>query len=218
MYNLRTQGQPIRVARELAAHTGYVSCCKFITDRHIVTSSGDMTCILWDIEVGQAVQKFTEHTGDVMSVSIAPDQNTFVSGAVDAYNKIWDIRSGKCVQTFTGHEADINCVHFFPNGLSFASGSDDSTCRLFDIRADRELMVYKEDSRAEGVTSLSFSHSGEFLYASYDGKEVVCWDTMKGKSLQVLKDHEARVACLQVSPDGYALCTASWDHTLRVYA
>lgn len=218
IYNLRSaQNNQINVSRELSAHTGYLSCCRFLTDRHILTSSGDMTCILWDVEIGQAVHKFVEHTGDVMSVSVAPDQNTFVSGACDAHAKIWDIRSGKCVQTFTGHDSDINSVQFFPNGLSLGTGSDDATCRLFDIRADRELMTYTDDSIREGVTSISFSHSGRFLFAAYDDKKVICWDTLKGQQLQVLNDHDNRVSCVAVSPDGMAVCSASWDNTLRVY-
>lgn len=220
VYNLRnTQNQQqIKVQRELSAHTGYLSCCRFLTDRHILTSSGDMSCILWDVEAGQAVQKFTEHTGDVMSVSVSPDQNTFVSGACDAHAKIWDVRSGKCSQTFVGHESDINSVQYFPNGLSFGTGSDDASCRIYDIRADRELMVYTDDSIREGVTSISFSHSGRFLFAAYDDKKVIVWDALKGKQLQTLTDHENRVSCLSVSPDGTALCTGSWDHTLKVWA
>jgi guanine nucleotide-binding protein G(I)/G(S)/G(T) subunit beta-1 len=46
IYNLRSRDIPIRVCRELGAHTGYLSCCRFLNDRKIVTSSGDMTCIL----------------------------------------------------------------------------------------------------------------------------------------------------------------------------
>lgn len=202
----------------MSAHTGYLSCCRFLTDRHILTSSGDMTCILWDVEIGQAVQKFTEHTGDVMSVSVAPDHHTFVSGAVDAHAKLWDIRSGKCVQTFVGHESDINSVQFFPNGLSFGTGSDDATCRLYDIRADRELAIYQDEGLREGVTSISFSHSGRFLFAAYDDKKAIVWDTLKCKQLQTLQDHENRVSCLAVSPDGMALCTGSWDHSLKIWA
>lgn len=208
----------IRVSRELSAHTGYLSCCKFLSDRHILTSSGDMSCILWDVEIGQAVQKFNEHTGDVMSVAVAPDQNSFVSGACDSHAKIWDIRSGKCVQTFQGHESDINSVQYFPNGLSIGSGSDDSSCRLFDIRADRELNVYTSDNIREGITSISFSHSGRFLFSAYDDKKVIVWDTLTSKLMQTLTDHENRVNCLEVSPDGMALCTGSWDHTLRIWA
>jgi len=44
------------------------------------------------------------------SLSLAPNQNLFVSGACDAAAKLWDIRSGKAVQTFVGHESDINAV------------------------------------------------------------------------------------------------------------
>ena len=35
---------------ELVKHDGYLSCCRFIDERKIITSSGDATCILWDIE------------------------------------------------------------------------------------------------------------------------------------------------------------------------
>jgi len=221
VYNLRSatgNNSQIKVQRELSAHTGYLSCCKFITDRQILTSSGDMSCILWDVDHGQPIQKFTEHTGDVMSVSVSPDPNLFVSGACDAHAKIWDVRSGRCVQTFVGHESDINSVQYFPNGQTFATGSDDASCRLYDLRADRELMMYTADNIREGVTSISFSHSGRLLFAAYDDKKVIVWDTLKGKPLQHLTDHENRVSCLAVSPDGTALCTGSWDHTMRVWA
>ena len=97
----------------------------------------------WDIETGTKVMEFADHLGDVMSISLNPtNQNTFISGACDAFAKLWDIRAGKAVQTFAGHESDINAIHFFPDGHSFVTGSDDATCRLFDIRADRELNLY----------------------------------------------------------------------------
>ena len=31
----------------------------------------------------------------------------------------------------------------------------------------------------------------------------------------MLYGHENRVSCLRMSPDGAALCTGSWDYTLR---
>lgn len=60
-------GGPPKAARELSAHSGYLSCCRFINDRQIVTSSGDMTCMLWDIDAGVRIMDFNDHTGDVMS-------------------------------------------------------------------------------------------------------------------------------------------------------
>lgn len=143
VYNLSTREGPTRVARELSGHSGYLSCCRFINDRRVLTSSGDMTCMLWDVETGSKVTEFADHLGDVMSISINPtNQNVFVSGACDAFAKLWDIRTGKAVQTFAGHESDINAVQFFPDGQAFGTGSDDASCRLFDIRADREVNTY----------------------------------------------------------------------------
>ena len=66
IYNLRTKEGTVKVARELSAHTGYLSCCRFLNDRQILTSSGDMTCMLWDVDAGVRVIEFNDHTGDVM--------------------------------------------------------------------------------------------------------------------------------------------------------
>jgi len=219
VYNLRNKELPIRVSRELNAHTGYLSCCRFLNDRQIVTSSGDMTCILWDIEAGSKVTEFSDHNGDVMSVSINPiDKNTFVSGACDATAKLWDLRDGKCKQTFTGHESDINAVHFFPNGLAFGTGSDDAACKLFDIRADRELQSYTQEAVLTGITSVAFSISGRYLFAGYDDFNCNVWDVLKGERQSQLSGHDNRVSCLGVSSDGMALCTGSWDSFLKIWA
>ncbi|SAM09744.1 hypothetical protein [Absidia glauca] len=66
IYNLRGRDGPVRPQRELSAHTGYLSCCRFINDRQILTSSGDMSCMLWDIDAGVKTEEFMDHTGDVM--------------------------------------------------------------------------------------------------------------------------------------------------------
>ncbi|KAK4631611.1 Guanine nucleotide-binding protein subunit beta [Fulvia fulva] len=230
IYNLSAREGPTRVARELSGHSGYLSCCRFINDRRILTSSGDMTCVLWDIETGQKITEFADHLGDVMSLSINPlDNNQFVSGACDAFAKLWDIRQQKCVQTFAAHDSDINAIQFFPNGNAFGTGSDDASCRLFDIRADRELQAYtvrdilqtfspspraNENQIGEpvcGITSVAFSVSGRLLFAGYDDFECKVWDVLRGERVGTLQGHDNRVSCLGVSNDAMSLCTGSWD-------
>jgi len=105
---------------------------------------------------------------------------------------------------------------FFPNGDAFATGSDDASCRLFDIRADRELNTFTHDNILCGITSVAFSISGRILFGGYDDWTCNVWDTLKGERVGVLTGHENRVSCLGVSVDGMALCTGSWDSTLRV--
>uniref|UniRef100_A0A8C1YCG3 Guanine nucleotide binding protein (G protein), beta polypeptide 4b n=1 Tax=Cyprinus carpio TaxID=7962 RepID=A0A8C1YCG3_CYPCA len=217
-YSLKTREGNVRVNRELAGHTGYLSCCRFLDDNQIITSSGDTTCALWDIETGQQTTSFTGHSGDVMSLSVSPDLKTFVSGACDASAKLWDIRDGMCRQSFTGHVSDINAVCFFPNGNAFTTGSDDATCRLFDLRADQELMMYSHDNIICGITSVAFSKSGRLLLAGYDDFNCNVWDTLKGERAGVLAGHDNRVmSCLGVPDDGMAVATGSWDSFLRIW-
>lgn len=75
-----------------------------------LTPSCHLSSALWDIETGQQTVGFAGHSGDVMSLSLAPDGRTFVSGACDASIKLWDVRDSMCRQTFIGHESDINAV------------------------------------------------------------------------------------------------------------
>jgi len=221
IYNLQTREPPIKVCRELNAHAGYLSCCRFIDDKQIVTSSGDTSCILWDVVNESKIREFQEHEGDVMSLSLSPsDPNIFVSGACDGNAKIWDMTSGKCIQNFKAHEADINSVQFLPNGNGFATGSDDGSCHLFDIRADTELMVYTvpNNGNPAAVTSLAFSISARYFFAGFDDFTCQVFDTLTGNNLWSLEGHSNRVSCLGVNCNGTALCTGSWDCFLKVWA
>jgi WD40 repeat protein len=48
IYSLKTREGNVRVSRELPGHTGYLSCCRFLDDSQIVTSSGDMTWLIFN--------------------------------------------------------------------------------------------------------------------------------------------------------------------------
>jgi WD40 repeat protein len=89
-------------------------------------------------------------------------------------------------------------------------------CRLFDLRADKEVAVFTKDSIIFGVNSVDFSVSGRLLFAGYNDYTVNVWDTLKSQRVCLLYGHENKVSCLQISPDGCALSTGSWDFTLRV--
>lgn len=208
-----------KTTAELAQHDGYLSCCRFVSDDEIVTCSGDSTCILWDVNSKAPKTTFTDHSGDVMSISLKMDKHLFVSGSCDSTCKMWDWRAGKeSIKTFPGHESDINSVEWFPDGNAFGSGSDDSTCRLFDIRAYQQVNKFCDDKIICGITSVNFSKTGRYLFAGYDDYNCYVWDVQHASMAVQLAAHDNRVSCLGVSPDGLALATGSWDTFLKIWA
>lgn len=96
--------------KTVGTHTSYMSCCIFPnSDQQILTGSGDSTCALWDVESGQLLQSFHGHTGDVMSIDLAPNEtgNTFVSGVRCNQVGFWEIRHFTFTVLFT-YRAAIN--------------------------------------------------------------------------------------------------------------
>lgn len=67
-----------------------------------------------------------------------------------------------------------------------------------------------------GINSLDFSKSGRLLFVAYDDSLRV-WDVLKGDLLYTLEEgsHMQRVTCVQVAPDGRAVCSGSWQDNNR---
>uniref|UniRef100_A0A8B9S994 G protein subunit beta 3 n=1 Tax=Apteryx owenii TaxID=8824 RepID=A0A8B9S994_APTOW len=200
IYNLKTREGNVKVSRELSAHTGYLSCCRFLDDNNIVTSSGDTTC-------GAALKP--SHRADLPWLAL---KTSFPS-----HSALWDIETGQQKTVFLGHTGDCMSLAFFPNGEAICTGSDDATCRLFDLRADQELIVYSHESIICGITSVAFSRSGRLMLAGYDDFNCNIWDSLKAERVGILSGHDNRVSCLGVTADGMAVATGSWDSFLKIW-
>lgn len=219
-------------AMEMASHDGLITCCRFLDDTKILTSSGDSTCIRWDIARGTVLDTFAEHSEHINYMSLSPtDKNVFVSASVDKTAKVWDLRTSKAaVQTFMGHSGDVNGVDFMPSdGNCFATCSEDGGIHMFDMRAYNELANFKVNMGANNapgmasdlLTSLAFSISGRILFVGHSDGSVLAFDVLADRpapAFTITGAHERHVSCLGVSPSGEGLCTGSWDTTLKVWA
>jgi len=206
--------------KELLGHGGYLSSASFVSDEQVLSTSGDGTVILWDIAAGKVARKFEGHTSDVMSVDrLGKESSQFVSGSCDMMCKVWDHRDEKAdVLTFPAGGSDINTVSASRSGNFFCSGGDESAILLHDIRSYGPLQEYRDNNILSSITSTAFSASSRLIFAGYDDNNVHVWDTLTGEQCNTLAAHQNRVSCLGVNKAGNALCTGSWDMTLRVWA
>lgn len=216
---------PTAAQQELAHHDGFVSCVRFLGgESQLLSSSGDSSLIKWDVETGRVLDELKEHTADVMSFALNPaDGNIVASGSVDATVKIWDLRTPKnSVQTFSGiHQGDVNDVDFLHNAVGTASA--DGTSQLLDLRAHGSVGTYAgvDNNAGEGgLTSCSFSKSGRILFAGNSNASLVAWDLLSSSepAFVFAAAHDKYVSDVGVNPQGDALCTASWDTTLKIWA
>lgn len=90
-------------------------CITYIITVRFSTFVNVICCVLasciWDLESGKKTTDIDKaHAGDVVSMSLSPDKNTFITGSVDRTCKLWDLRDNTCKQIFFGHQADVNSV------------------------------------------------------------------------------------------------------------
>eukprot|EP00475_Leptophrys_vorax_P034928 TRINITY_DN5709_c0_g2_i1.p1 TRINITY_DN5709_c0_g2~~TRINITY_DN5709_c0_g2_i1.p1 ORF type:complete len:346 (-),score=64.67 TRINITY_DN5709_c0_g2_i1:163-1200(-) len=210
-----------QLVHELFGHTEWISQCRFTADGgSVVTSSGDKSAMLWDVEKGVLVNSFLGHFGDVLSVSLNPEApNVFATSGCDMTVRLWDIRqptaAGLCI---VGHEADVNAVKWFPDGNAVGTASDDSTCRLSDVRTLQTVNVYFSESFISSAHALDFSKSGRTMFVACDDWMIRIWDTAHASKIQQLDLHENRVSFVETTPDGEVVATCSWDHMLTIFS
>jgi len=106
--------ESVRPLCELMGHDGYLSCCRFLQENNLVTSSGDSTAILWDVQYSKSNIIFREHAADCLSVAVNSQgsPSIFATGSGDCTAKLWDVRIGSCTLTFSGHESDVKTLNF----------------------------------------------------------------------------------------------------------
>lgn len=204
----------------LQGHSKRVAAARFAGPSALVTGSGDKTVRIWRAEAEggdpsggySCAAVLTEHTGEVVAVSVHPSQKYFVSASADASWAFWDIESAACLKQVTG-ESGCTSAEFHPDGLILATGAGDKVVRIWELRGQKNVAQFEGHSAP--VTSLSFSENGYHLAtAAADG--VKLWDLRKLKNFKMLTPYDNQ-SCSVVSFDRSGLYLSVGGSDARVY-
>ncbi|KAM7373654.1 hypothetical protein PAMP_008491 [Pampus punctatissimus] len=134
VYNIKAASP--KTVRELDAHTGYLSCCRFLSDTEIITASGDTTCCLWDLETGK--QKFF------------PNGHAIITGSDDCTCKMYDLRSDQEVIGYqdSSLNAGVTSLALSSSGRLIFAGYDDFNCHIWDsLKGEKVGVLSGHDNR-----------------------------------------------------------------------
>ena len=123
---------------------------------------------------------------------------------------IWDLETGACLQTLKGVgnasvSSDWRKVMAVDNGYRF---------RALDLETGSR--VYSREIHPNSVTSVTLSLGGRKA-VSISNHILRVWDTQTGACLHRLRDDNAEVNCVVISPDGRKAVSGNGDGTIRVW-
>lgn len=68
--------------------------------RHLSSTGYDRSLLLWDLETGESVLRFSGHSSPVASVGLTPGGQRALSGAFDDVMILWDMATGETIRRF----------------------------------------------------------------------------------------------------------------------
>jgi WD40 repeat protein/tetratricopeptide (TPR) repeat protein len=173
--------------------------------RHGVYPNGQ-NILVWDLEPSRDIRTLKGHTGNVHSVTFAPDGKRVASGGLDGTVKLWELDTGKEVWT-AKHSDVVRQVRIAPDGRTVLSVSHDKTLRIWEAATGREVRTFMGHS--DMVKSLAVSADGAFALTG-GADNVLCLHHLRdaGEVLAFRAQENTLSACA-VSPDGTLVATGS---------
>ncbi|KEQ61249.1 WD40 repeat-like protein [Aureobasidium melanogenum CBS 110374] len=206
---------PTRPISRLTGHNGQVLalCYSAGTGQYLLTGSTDRQIRLFNPATGLEVQRYSAHGYEVHDLSVAQDNDRFISVGGDKTVFLWDVATHQTLRRWSGHAGRINACAFAGEGDSLVvTGSFDSTVKIWDCKQRSEKPIMTLSEAKDAVSSVSVS-GAEIMAGSVDGR-VRCYDVRMGVIDQDVLGHPITSVTPTVNNDSYLASTL--DSTLRL--
>lgn len=183
-------------------------------DANFVFSAGsDKTIRAYDLETMALNWVYEGHEASVLSVVVAADSQTLVSGDLNGVIRIWHPQSGACLGSICAHESGVRALAMTSDGRLLVSAGG-QTLRLWDLNNGDCLRVFQGHSN--DISGILLSHDGRrMISGSWDGTLRV-WNLQHPNFVQDSQRHGRSFCRVSMCSEG-KLVSSSDDGVLRLW-
>ena len=205
-------------------------------DQRLVTSSafsadgtkfiaGGMgnTAKLRSLPTGKDFGSPIRHDGKISYVAFRPDGAVVLTASHDGTAKLWNASNGNKHGQVMDHRVTkgdivpLDVAAFSSDGQFVLTGDRRGMIRTWNGDTGEPVRKLERiKGQSTGVGSASFSPSGDRVVAGMGSGDLGLWDTQSGTLLWSVR-HGNRVRCVDISPDGRLVISASNDETARFW-
>jgi WD40 repeat protein len=183
--------------------------------KQIVTSNGDKTIQLRDLNGDAPARVFESYSSGVYATAFSPDKHWFATAGKDKTVRVWEIATGRKVRTLTGHTGWVTSLAFNPDSTLLASASLSGQVKLWNNETGLEERTLV--GHTESVNAVAFSPDGKTLTSASGDSTVKLWDVATGRNTLTLNGHAAEVNTVAFSADGKTVASGGADKTVKLW-
>ncbi|KAL4355132.1 hypothetical protein GQ457_06G031310 [Hibiscus cannabinus] len=208
---------------EFRGHFGEVLDLSWSKNKHILSSSVDMTVRLWKVGHDEC-QKVFAHNNYVTCIQFNPvDDDYFISGSIDGKVRIWKIPGCQIVD-WTDVTDIVSAVCYRPDGKGAIIGSMNGNCRFYDA-SDNHMQLNaqiclqsKKKSACCRITGLQFAPGDpdKLMVTSADSQVRILHDVDVVCKFRGLQNAGSQISASFTS-DGMRIVSASEDSNVYVW-
>lgn len=158
----------------------------------LLTCSYDKSIKVWKLPHKRFQRSLLGHANWVQCCKFSPDTPQLAgSCSDDGTVKLWDIDRGSQLTSYKDCPSGVSVIDFMATGTALASGANDGGIRMYDVRTDKMMQYYPGTTMNDGITSLSFHCSGNYLLSS-GSNELKIWDIREGRLLHDLNPNKCK--------------------------
>ncbi|MCA9105385.1 MAG: hypothetical protein KDA83_08170 [Planctomycetales bacterium] len=220
------RAQTVEQPLELTGHRDSLNAAVFSADgRYVVTGSSDHAAWLWNVETGEVIRRFEQHTGPVLSLAVSGDGRVLVTGGSDNQARVWEMppTSPSLTLPRTG-DGKPTCLNLGANGAwliwSAANGKVsvcDPTASLIANNVTLppppsvELKVSERPLGQAEIASVAVRNDGVWIAAGSVNGEVLVGSPFIDSTQAHFKAHESSVVAVAFRSDNQRLVTLAAD-------
>lgn len=218
-----------KCVKKLKGHSKSVSCAEFYDNKHIVSTAGDGTILIWDIETEKCIK--TINTGKFRiikapiigniskpdtpkTISIGSDGKRLITNYGDNTFEIWDLQMGICLDSINGHSEGINSIKYSPSEKLIASCGYDNIIKIWDANTyscKRDLVGH-----ISVVYDIGWNKDNKTIVSASRDSTVRMWNVETGICEKTLK-LDASVYKVSFIPNSNKIVMALGDGSIRIW-
>ena len=160
--------------------------------------------ILWDLEAGKELRRWSAHEGWVTAVAISPDGHILISGGEDGQVILWDANSGKEVSRLPRQSGGIIGLGIIPDlsvqDVALLTGLSDGSVILWDLNKGTILKQYVGVDVP--LISMAIASNSPRAITGYSDGSLALWDVNQNQPIWHKKPSGDGVYAISISADG----------------